>query len=483
MVFSSYVFVFYFLPIVLGLYYITPQRWKQPLLTVLSYIFYGWANPWFVFLMMFSTLNDYVCGLMIVGKWNPIGTTEKPDKLGYVSSMKQRKIAVALSVITNIGLLGFFKYFNFVAENYDALAGFMGLPQLAFAFKITLPLGISFYSFQSMSYSIDLYRGQAKPAKNLLDFSCYVALFPQLVAGPIVRYSDLANQLSVRKHTIDKFARGVIFLTLGFAKKILLANPMGEIADAAFNAGGVTWYDGWTGAVGYAFQIYFDFSAYSDMAIGLGLMLGFTFPKNFDSPYISASITEFWGRWHMSLSTWLRDYLYIPLGGNKKGTRRTYVNLAAVMLLGGLWHGASWNFLVWGGIHGGMLAFERAMGKESLYARAPKPIRILITFFTVTVAWVFFRTDDLPAAGRYLASMFGFGDGGIGTQLVSSTLYTSDHLIALALCAFVAWGCRQTWEHAKKVTGLKVAACMALFGWAVVVMFTQTFNPFIYFKF
>ena len=232
MVFSTHQFVFQFLPIVLALYYLTPMRWKQPLLTLLSYIFYGWANPWFVSLMFFSTINDYICGLMIAGKWNPIGTLDEPDELGYISTPLQRKVAVALSVVTNLGLLGFFKYYVFVQQNFNWILNTFGAEAMTL-FQVTLPVGISFYTFQSMSYSIDLYRGHAKPAKSLLDFSCYVALFPQLVAGPIVRYSDVAHQLSVRTHTVDKFARGATFFILGFSKKILLANPMGQIADVA----------------------------------------------------------------------------------------------------------------------------------------------------------------------------------------------------------------------------------------------------------
>lgn len=482
MVFSSHLFVFYFIPIVLGLYYITPMRWKQPLLTFLSYIFYGWANPWFVTLMMFSTLNDYICGLMIVGKWNPIGTLDKPDETGYISTLSQRKVAVALSVITNLGLLGFFKYFGFVQQNLNWILETFGYEAMTL-FRVTLPVGISFYTFQSMSYSIDLYRGDAKPAKNLLDFSCYVALFPQLVAGPIVRYSDIANQLSVRTHTLDKFARGAMFFIMGFAKKILLANPMGEVADAAFNAGDLLCADAWTGVTAYAFQIYFDFSGYSDMAIGLGLMLGFTFPKNFDSPYHADSITNFWQRWHLSLSTWLRDYLYIPLGGNKHGPWRTYFNLAVVMLLGGLWHGAKWNFVVWGAVHGTMLAAERMMGKDSPYRRLPKVIRVGITFVIVLFTWVFFRAVDLPSAMRYLGTMFGLGGKTAGAGLAGASIYTLDHLIMFGVCGFVVWYCRQTWDHAKSVTPVKVALMIPLFIWSVLVMWTQSFNPFLYFQF
>ena len=230
---------------------------------------------------------------------------------------------------------------------------------------MTLPLGISFYTFESMSYVIDVYRGQARAIRNIVDFAAFVSMFPQLVAGPIIRFSEIADQIRSRTHTITKFSRGVAFLSLGMAKKVLLANPCGKVADLAFESGSLTLLDAWYGVLAYAFQIYFDFSGYSDMAIGLGLMMGFVFAKNFDAPYTSQSITEFWRRWHISLSTCLRDYLYVPLGGNRKGRLRTYVNLMAVMLIGGLWHGTSWTFLVWGGIHGALLAFERMLGKAA----------------------------------------------------------------------------------------------------------------------
>jgi alginate O-acetyltransferase complex protein AlgI len=329
------------------------------------------------------------------------------------------------SVLSNIGLLAFFKYFNFATENYDALVAWLGLPdlQLEVAFRVTLPLGISFYTFQSLSYTIDVYRGRATAIRSLVDFACYVSMFPQLVAGPIVRFTEVADQLRTRTHTITKFARGAAFFSLGLAKKVLLANPCGKVADLAFDAGGLTVVDAWYGVIAYAFQIYFDFSGYSDMAIGLGLMLGFVFPKNFDSPYRSQSITEFWHRWHISLSTWLRDYLYVPLGGNRKGPRRTYVNLAIVMLLGGLWHGAAWNFVVWGGLHGLLLAVERFRGKASFYAGVPAPLRVALTFAVVLVTWVFFRAPDLPSAMRYLGHMAGIVAAHDGAPLLAGVVY------------------------------------------------------------
>jgi len=375
MVFSSHLFLFYFLLLALGLYYAAHKfggnTLKHLVLTGISYLFYGWANPLFVLLMAWSTLIDYICGLVIAGRQpagQPKGSQLAELPKGQPRSRAQ-KIALTVSILSNLSLLAFFKYFNFGIDTFTAL-GLTGVQDSVM--RITLPLGISFYTFQSMSYSIDVFRGDARAIRNPVDFACYVSMFPQLVAGPIIRFSEVAQQLVHRTHTIEKFSRGVAFFAMGMAKKILLANPCGWIADQAFNAGSVGFVDAWFGVTAYSMQIYYDFSGYTDMAIGLGLMLGFVFPKNFDSPYISQSITEFWRRWHISLSSWLRDYLYIPLGGNRKGTVRTYINLALVMLLGGLWHGASWNFVVWGAIHGAMLAFERYQGKDSFYRALPR---------------------------------------------------------------------------------------------------------------
>jgi alginate O-acetyltransferase complex protein AlgI len=319
--------------------------------------------------------------------------------------------------------------------------------------------------------------------RNPVDFLCYVALFPQLVAGPIVRFSEVADQLQSRTHTLQKFARGVSFVCIGLAKKVLLANSCGKVANMAFEANAVTTGDAWVGAVAYAFQIYFDFSAYSDMAIGLGLMLGFMFAKNFDSPYHSASITEFWRRWHISLSSWLRDYLYIPLGGNRKGTVRTYVNLMTVMLLGGLWHGASWNFVIWGGIHGGMLAFERAQGKKSFYAGLPHPLKVALTFVIVCFSWVFFRAADLPSAVRYCGSMLGLNNAGPEAHLISGLIYQPYYVCALLVAALVVWGGSQTWDFTRRLTLPRAVVALGLLYVSVAALTVQEFNPFIYFIF
>jgi len=470
-VFSSHLFVYYFLPAVLLVYYALPRRGRHLWLTLASYFFYGWANPAFMGLMFLSTAIDFVCG----------------RKIGALplEAIRPRRAWLIVSIVTNLALLGFFKYFNFALDAYrDALAA-LGLNHLQpdLALRVALPLGISFYTFQSMSYSIDIYRGRARPLENVIDFALFVSLFPQLVAGPIIRFSELADQLRERAHTMEKFSRGVAFFSLGMAKKILLANPCGFAADAAFNAGSLNVLDAWTGVTAYAFQIYFDFSGYSDMAIGLGLMFGFVFPKNFNSPYLAESITDFWRRWHISLSTWLRDYLYMPLGGNRKGPWRTYVNLSIVMLLGGLWHGAAWNFVVWGGIHGLWLAAERAMGKQSLYAALPRKARVAFTFFGVLITWVFFRAADLPAAGRYLLSMFGLLDVQPSSALVGAILYTPYSLASLALAALVIWVAPQTWDWTRRLTAPKAVLSLVALVLALIAMGSQGFNPFIYFNF
>jgi alginate O-acetyltransferase complex protein AlgI len=486
MVFSSYLFIFYFLPLVLVLYYAMPQRGRNLLLTLVSYVFYGWANPLFSVLMLVSTTIDYVCGLFISNQFNRRAWQEPVPLLtpGGVRARSQR-IALLVTISSNLSLLGFFKYFNFATESWTALMNALGLPDLGFdlAFKITLPLGISFYTFQSMSYAIDVYRGDARAIRNFVDFACFVAMFPQLVAGPIIRFADVATQLQQRTHTLSRFARGVTFVSVGLAKKVLLANPCGKIADTVFDAASVTCLDAWYGVVAYAFQIYFDFSGYSDMAIGLGLMLGFVFAKNFDSPYHAQSITEFWRRWHISLSTWLRDYLYIPLGGNRLGARRTYLNLALVMLLGGLWHGASWNFVIWGALHGSLLAFERAFGKRPLYWALPAPLRMGLTFVLVLFTWVFFRARDLRAALIYCATMLGLRTPEGPAWLLSGIIAKPYYLGTFMLCALVVWTCPQTWDWSRRLGPGKAVTALTLFLLAVTVLTTQAYNPFIYFIF
>jgi len=486
MVFSSHIFLFYFLPLMLALYYAWPNpRYRLGLLAVASYCFYAWSNPPWALIMFASTIIDYFCGLGLIrmsglkkeadGRW-PVISTATPRTRGMLT-------IVILSISANMALLAFFKYYNFTEENLNRVAEALGGRDWLPILNVVLPVGVSFYTFKSMSYCIDVYRGEAPPMSNFIDFNAFEAMFPDLVAGPIIRYGAIAAQMRNRTLSAEKFARGAAFFACGMAKKILIANPMGHLADTAFAAHGLHTFDAWVGVVGYAFQIYFDFSGYSDMAIGLGLMLGFLFINNFDAPYRAASITEFWRRWHISLSTWLRDYLYISLGGNRLGEVRTYLNLMVVMLLGGLWHGASWNFVIWGGIQGVMLAFERWQGKESIYRRLPHALRVAITFGIVCIAWVFFRATTLPAAGRYVNALFGGGDGGIASDLLRGSLYTPYHLLVLAIAAALVWGAPQTWQFTRHLTWPRAAFCFGLLLASVTVMWTQTSNPFLYFQF
>lgn len=442
------------------------------MLTMLSYLFYGWSNPLFTLLMFFSTLVDYCCG-WVIGSCRP---SRYP---------KRRKYALAVSIVSNLSLLAIFKYSHFAVENYNSLLAFGGFSgaEIEMGFRFILPLGISFYTFQSMSYSIDVYRGEAKYQPNFIDFACYVSMFPQLVAGPIIRFQEVANQLSTRSHTVTKFSRGIAFFCLGMAKKVILANGCGKIADVTFSAGVVHWLDAWYGAVAYAFQIYFDFSGYSDMAIGLGLMFGFVFPKNFSSPYKSTSITEFWRRWHISLSTWLREYLYFPLGGNRKGKGRTALNLLVVMFLGGLWHGASWNFIIWGLMHGGLLGMERSLGRKSLYFKLRRPARVTMTFVLVVIAWVFFRAETLPGALNYLGSMFSLITVPQTSLLVGGIVYQPYYVIVMVLSAIVVWAAPQSWDWSRELTVGKSCCLAGLMAISILLLTLQSYNPFIYFNF
>ena len=468
MVFTTHIFLFYFLPLFLAVYFSLPRAWRNFWITVASYVFYGWWEPWFVGLMLFTTVMDFVWGRVIT----------RPG-----ATPRQRKMAVAACVLTNLSFLGFFKYYMFAVETLNQLLAAMGSEPFQ-VLRVVLPIGISFYTFHSLTYIIDLYRGHATPAKSFTDFSAFVALFPDLVAGPIIRYKTLAAQLADRSHTVSRFASGVLLFMLGFAKKILLANPVGQVADAAFGAANPLPFDAWVGVLAYAFQIYFDFSGYSDMAVGLGRMLGFEFPRNFDAPYRAESITEVWRRWHISLSSVLRDYLYLPLGGNRKGPGRTYVNLLVVMLLGGLWHGAKWNFLVWGAYHGAWLAAERWWGKQSLYARFPRPFRLAFTFLLMLISWVLFRADNLGEAWAYLGAMSGLASTASTAPLLAAEIYTPYRLLVLAVSAVLVFQPWQAHDWAlMPVSGPRAAVALPLFVLSLMTMYSQAFNPFLYFQF
>jgi len=468
MVFTTHIFLFYFLPLFLAVYFSLPRAWRNLWITVASYVFYGWWKPWYVCLMMFTTVMDFIWGKVITRP----GATEA-----------QRKGAVVACVITNLSFLGFFKYYMFTAATLNQLLAAVGAEQFR-VLKVILPIGISFYTFHSLTYIIDLYRGHATPAKSFTDFSAFVALFPDLVAGPIIRYKTLAGQLAARTHTLSRFSSGTLIFMVGFAKKILLANPVGHVADAVFSASNPLPLDAWVGVLAYAFQIYFDFCGYSDMAVGLGRMLGFEFPRNFDAPYRAESITDVWRRWHISLSSVLRDYLYLPLGGNRKGPTRTYFNLAVVMLLGGLWHGAKWNFLMWGAYHGSLLSVERWHGKQSLYALFPRPVRIGFTFLLMLFSWVLFRADNLTAAWHYFGSMFGLMPVADTAPLLGAAIYTPYRSLILVLCAGLVFQPLQAHDWAERpVAWPRVALATPLFILALITMYSQAFNPFLYFQF
>jgi alginate O-acetyltransferase complex protein AlgI len=467
MVFTTHIFVFYFLPLFLLVYFNLPYRWRNLWITLASYVFYGWWQPWFVCLMMFTTVMDFIWGRVITRS----GATRA-----------QQRLAVAACVVTNLGFLGFFKYYMFAAENLNQLLALVGAEPLR-VLRVVLPIGISFYTFHSLTYIIDLYRGHATPAKSFTDFSAFVALFPDLVAGPIIRYKTLAAQLAFREHTVQRFASGVCLFILGFAKKILLANPCGHVADAVFNAANPLPLDAWVGVLAYAFQIYFDFCGYSDMAVGLGRMLGFEFLKNFDAPYRSGSITELWRRWHISLSSVLRDYLYYPLGGNRQGPTRTCVNLAVVMLLGGLWHGAKWNFIVWGAYFALLLGFERWRGKQSVYESWPGPLRIAITFGLILLSWVLFRADNLTAAVSYFGAMFGLAPTIPASALLAADLYAPYYLLVMTVCAVLIFQPLQAHEWSLRPQTWPRLLLLPLFVFSLAVMFSQAFNPFLYFQF
>ena len=462
MIFSSQVFLCQFLPIFLLLYYLSPRSLKSYTIAFGSYVFYGWWRPDFVGLMLFSTVLDYTCGARIHAA-QAKGKTGKPFLL--------------LSVIANLALLGYFKYANFGIETANALLGSWGMESVSWT-KVVLPVGISFYTFQTMSYTIDVYRKTSPPVKNFRDHMCYVSLFPQLVAGPIVRYNTVADQLWGRTHSFEKFYRGVLAFQIGFCKKLLIADNLAPVADQAFAGQALSAEDAWIGIVAYAFQIYFDFSAYSDMAIGLGLMLGFQFPINFNSPYRSISITDFWRRWHISLSRFLRDYLYIPLGGNKRGPIRTYVNLSLTMLLGGLWHGANWTFIAWGAYQGLWLVLERRFGRKAFYSFLPKPGQIAATFIIALGGWVFFRAATIGDAGQYFASMIG-ATGQTEPLLQVRFL----HVVAFTIGALIVWFAPTSQRLIKAANPVFALLLQPLFLVALVHLNYLDHVPFLYYQF
>nr|WP_325179927.1 MBOAT family protein [uncultured Oscillibacter sp.] len=464
MVFSSLTFLFGYLPLTLALYFLTPLRRRNFVLLITSLFFYGWGEPVYVGVMFLSIFIDYTHGLLVE-------RFRQRDRLA--------RWFVGQSVVFNLLLLGFFKYWDFLAANLSLLPG-VTVPQLG----LPLPLGISFFTFQTMSYTIDVYRRDAPVQRNIIDFGAYVTLFPQLIAGPIVKYKTVAAELVHRTVTSQDFAEGACRFTVGLAKKVLLANAAGalwESCQASQNAGALTVAGGWTGLFAFGLQIYFDFSGYSDMAIGLGRILGFRFDENFDHPYLSTSVGEFWRRWHMSLTSWFREYLYFPLGGSRAGSARTLRNLLIVWFCTGFWHGASWNFVLWGLYFGLWLILERFVLKD-LLTRTPVLVKRFYTLLVVFVGWGIFAMEDLGVCGRYLAVCFGNGplwSAPDGYRLRSWALILLLLVLGSTTLAADLW--KKIPERGRKVL---IPVLMAL-GLVVSTAYLVdgSYNPFLYFRF
>ena len=475
MVFSSETFLFLFLPIFLAAYYLTPAKYRNTTLLIESYAFYGWWRVDFLALLVANTLWAYVFSLLV----------------GRYQGTPRAKLFVGIGVAGHLALLGVFKYLNFFIDSFAELWG--TTPEgLGMHWRLLLPIGISFYVFHSISYLVDVYRRDATPSRNIIDFAAFLALFPQLVAGPILRYKDLAPQFAARTHSWDLFNAGWQRFLIGLAMKVLIADSVAPLADAMFSLPNPTMAESWLGALAYTMQLYFDFAGYSHMAIGLALMIGFRFAENFNMPYISRSITEFWRRWHISLSVWLRDYLYIPLGGNRKGVVRTYVNLFLVMLLGGLWHGANWTFILWGVWHGGILVVERLTGYDktspTLWWSLP------LTFVAVVIGWVTFRAPDVGNAFAMYAGMFGFNGVGLRPEVAWMVSREALTVLGLAIAITIAEPrLRHFWEPQISVgpdgtavasTGLvKAVSLSALAVLCLMRLAEQTYSPFLYFQF
>ena len=473
MVFSSLLFLFRFLPIILLIYFIVPRRFRNFILFVGSLIFYAWGEPVYVVLMLFSTAVDFTHGMLV-------------DRFKREGKDKAAKAAVASSMVINLALLGFFKYSDFVIGNVNAITG-TSIPLL----KLALPIGISFYTFQTMSYTIDVYRGEAQVQKNIISFGAYVALFPQLIAGPIVQYKTIAEQLVNRRESADQFSYGVMRFMAGLGKKVLLANNIGLLWDqiSARPAGEIPVVLSWLGITAYAFQIYFDFSGYSDMAIGLGHMFGFRFLENFNYPYQSRSITEFWRRWHISLGTWFREYVYIPLGGNRKGFAKQIRNIAVVWLLTGIWHGASWNFVMWGVYFGVILVIEKLFLLKVL-EKLPRWISHGYTILLVWVSWVIFAFDDLARGVDYLKTMFGLNHTVLMDDATIYALYTNAVLLVVLILACTELPAKLAkkllgtlGESGKTAALLKCAYLVLIFVAATAYLVDASYNPFLYFRF
>jgi len=466
-VFSSLSFLTLFLPLTILLYFAVPRRFRNLLLFLASLIFYAWGEPVYIVLMLFSSVVDYSHGLLM----------EKFDGRPGV-----RRALLISSVVINLSLLGFFKYAGLVVSTLNAaLSLSIPVPSVA------LPVGISFYTFQTMSYSIDVYRRNCPAQRDPIAFGCYVTMFPQLIAGPIVRYVDVMREINDRRETFEGFYLGIRRFLVGLAKKLILANGVGMLWDSvsAQPAASLSALSAWLGVLAYAFQIYFDFSGYSDMAIGMGRMFGFQFPENFRYPYVSRSVSDFWRRWHITLSTWFREYLYIPLGGNRVCVPRNIFNLVVVWMATGLWHGASWNFLLWGAYFGAVLIAEKFLYGKAL-SRAPGFVGWAYTALVVLVGWVFFALDDLGRGAAYLGAMFGGGAGAVDAYALRALLnYGAVLLLCAAASTPLASGAleRLRARRPRAHSALTYALVIAGFALCLIYVVDVGYNPFLYFRF
>jgi len=470
MIFSTNLFLFLFLPVFLLVYYITPVRYRSWTILIGSYSFYAWWRVDFLGLFIAVTLWNYVFGLKIA-------------QAEYKSTIAKRLLTVG--IIGNLLPLAYFKYANFGVATVNAAMTELGLDPWLVT-HVILPIGISFYIFQAISYIIDVYRQDTPPTKSVIDFAAFIALFPQLIAGPVLRYKDVADQFTQRTHSLEKFSLGIQRFMLGFIKKVFIADSIAPLVDNGFSLEDPTTADAWLSILAYSAQLYFDFSGYADMAIGLGLMMGFRFCENFNQPYISQSITEFWRRWHISLSSWLRDYLYISLGGNRGSKLKTYRNLLLTMLLGGFWHGANWTFIVWGAWHGGILAIEKALGSNTK-GEGLNVFKWVLTLLLVMIGWVVFRADTVTSALTLYSAMF------TNSGLTLSAIYTSQINTLQIIMLVIAWlliisngvfvKLNETNKIAKRFSATFATVLFPLFALSIFKLSAQSHSAFLYFQF
>jgi alginate O-acetyltransferase complex protein AlgI len=480
MVFSSILFLLYFLPVFLIVYYLLPNKLRNPWVLIASILFYSWGAPDFIFMVLGSIIADFYLVKYI----------HQAEGLG-------KRWLTAVSIVMNVGLLAYFKYANFFIDNINLLLADFGVSTVHWM-SVALPIGISFFTFQKITYTVDVYRKVHAPLKRIVDYAMYILMFPHLIAGPIVRFNLIADQIEDRKYneTVENRLEGFFRFVIGLSKKVLIANVLGAEVDRIFAMDALSLSSGlaWTGIIAYAFQIYFDFSGYSDMAIGLALMIGFRFPENFNNPYISQSITEFWRRWHMTLGRFMREYLYIPLGGNRVSIARLYFNLWIVFFLSGLWHGAAWNFIAWGAFHGLFLVADRLFLLKFLEKIGKVPA-IIFTFFVSLIGWVLFRAENLGYAWNYLKSMFSFSSAGQPVELDKKIIIVLSLAIVFSFMGAIkgmeAWeqrvlglGSVEAWGHGGMgAWGLRFGFIVLFFVFSVSAIISSGFNPFIYFRF